>query len=62
MEPAFARPSVVDYAVEAERTAQPGGQPVIIAIAHQVASRPTHDRLARPLRRTNRAATAHPEA
>jgi hypothetical protein len=56
------RPSVLDHAAEAERTAQLGDQPVIIRIAHQLASRPTHDRLARPLRRTTRPATAHPEA
>jgi hypothetical protein len=62
LEPAFARLSVLDHATEAERAALLGDQPVIIRIVCQLASRPTHDRLARPLRRTNRPATAHPEA
>jgi hypothetical protein len=47
---------------EAERAALLGDQSVITRIAHWPASRPTHDPLARPLRRTHRPATAHPEA
>jgi hypothetical protein len=62
LEPEFARPSVLDHAAEAERAALLGDQPVIVRIVYQLVSRPTHDRLARPLRRTNRPATAHPEA
>jgi hypothetical protein len=58
VEPPFARPSVPDHAAEAERAPLLGHQPAIIRIVYQLASRPIHDRLARPLRRTNRPVTA----
>ena len=62
VEPAFARPSVLDHADEAERTALVGDEPLLIRNVYQLASRSKCDRLARPLRRTNRPATAPPEA
>jgi hypothetical protein len=61
LEPAFASPSVLDHPAETERAALLSDQRVIIRMVY-LASRPTCNRLARPLRRTNRPATAHREA
>jgi Hemerythrin HHE cation binding domain len=57
----FAGPWVLDHADEAERAALLGDQPLILRIAYRLALRPKYDRLARPLRRTDRAATERPE-
>ena len=57
----FAGPWVLDHTDDVERAALLGSQPLIVRVVYRLAWRPKYDRLARPLRRSDAPAPAHPE-